>query len=83
MFEIYQTPLDYLYLILSVSIGLLALFLVIGAYHLIKILHNVNKVSEKAKDTVDLLNHYLWQPIKIAMTIMEKGKKYAKKKAEE
>ena len=31
-----------------------------------------DKVSAKAKDTIDLINHYLWQPIKIAMMIIEK-----------
>ena len=78
MLELYSTPLDILYLILSVAIGLLALFLVIAIYHLIKILSNVNKVTSKAKDTMDLVNHYLWQPIKIAMMILEKSKEVAR-----
>lgn len=79
MLELYSTPLDYLYLVLSVAIGLLAIFLIIALYHLIKILANVNKVTSKAKDTMDLINHYLWQPIKIAMMIIEKSKTYARK----
>ena len=81
MFEMYQTPLDILYLVLSIGGGLLLLFLVIAVYHLVKILRNINKVTSKAKDTVDLINHYLWQPIKIAMMIIEKGKKVAAKKS--
>ncbi len=81
MFEMYQTPLDILYLVLSVGGGLLLLFLVIAVYNLVKILRNINKVTSKAKDTVDLINHYLWQPIKIAMMIIEKGKGMAAKKA--
>ncbi|MBN2306530.1 hypothetical protein JXD20_00940 [Candidatus Peregrinibacteria bacterium] len=79
MLEIYSTPLDILYLILSIAIGLLALFLIIALYHLIRILSNVNKVTSKAKDTMDLINHYLWQPIKIAMMIIEKSKEVARK----
>ena len=77
MLELYQTPLDFLYLVLSVSIGLFTLFLIIALFHLIGILSNVKKVSARAKDTVDLINHYLWQPIKIAMMLFEKGKEAA------
>lgn len=82
MLEMYSTPLDILYLILSIGGGLLLLFLIIAVFHVVKILRNINKVTSKAKDTVDLINHYLWQPIKIAMMIIEKGKHYAGKKAE-
>jgi len=81
MLELYSTPLDILYLVLSIAIALFALFLIMALYHLIKILGNVNKVTSKAKDTMDLVNHYLWQPIKIAMMIIEKSKTVAKKQA--
>lgn len=81
MLELYSTPLDILYLILSITIGVFGLFLIIAVYHLIHILRNINKVTSKAKDTMDLINHYLWQPIKIAMHIIEKGKKVAHKKS--
>jgi transcriptional regulator len=74
MFAIYHTPSDYLYLVSSVSIGLVALFLVITLFNLIMILRNARKVSEKAKDTIDLVNHYLWQPIKIMLMIIERMK---------
>ena len=74
MLELYKTPLDYLYLVSSVSIGLVALFLVIALFNLVMILRNARKVSEKAKDTIDLLNHYLWQPIKIMLMLVEKLK---------
>ncbi|MDH5596653.1 MAG: hypothetical protein OEY44_01000 [Candidatus Peregrinibacteria bacterium] len=79
MLELYSTPLDVLYLVLTIVIAALGLFLVIALYHLIKILSNINKVSAKAKDTIDLINHYLWQPIKIAMMIIEKSKTATKK----
>ncbi|MBU1935100.1 hypothetical protein KKF04_03515 [Patescibacteria group bacterium] len=77
----YSTPLEVLYLVLSIGIALLVLFLLLALYHLIKILRNINIVTDKAKDTVDLVNHYLWQPIKIAMMIIEKGKHYAEQQA--
>ncbi len=76
----YSTPLEVLYLVLTIVIGALGLFLVIALFHLIKILANMNKVSAKAKDTIDLINHYLWQPIKIFMSVVEKMKETTKKK---
>ena len=75
----YDTPLEVLYLVLSIGGGLLLLLLVIAVFHLISILSNVKKVTSKAKDTVDLLNHYLWQPIKIMMMVLEKVKGVAEK----
>ncbi|MFH0837715.1 MAG: hypothetical protein V1880_00405 [Patescibacteria group bacterium] len=77
MLELYSTPLDILYLVLTIAIAFVAGFLVIALYHAIKILANINKVSAKAKDTIDLINHYLWQPIRIAMMIIEKSKQAA------
>lgn len=79
MLDIYQTPLDFLYLILSISIGLVALFLILNLFHFLGILRNIKKVTSRAKDTIDLVNHYLWQPIKIMLMILEKGKEMAKK----
>lgn len=77
MLEFYSTPLDILYLVLSLAVAFIAIFLVIALYHVIKILSNVNNVTSKAKDTMDLINHYLWQPIKFAMMIIEKSKQAA------
>ena len=75
----YNSPLNILYLVLSVGFGLVVIFLVVALYQVIKILRNARKVTEKAKDTVDLVNHYLWQPIKIMLMILEKGKDIANK----
>ena len=75
----YNSPLNILYLVLSIGFGLLVIFLVVALYNLICILKNARKVSERAKDTVDLVNHYLWQPIKIMMMILEKGREVAGK----
>ena len=80
MLELYHTPVDILYFMLTVCVGLLTLFLLMALFHLIRILSDVHEVTDKAKDTMDLVNHYLWQPIKIMMMIIEKGKEYAAKK---
>lgn len=80
MTELYTTSTDVLYLVISIVIGVLGLLLAIAIYHLIRILSNVNKVSQKAKDTMDLVNHYLWQPIKISLMVLEKLKEKMKEK---
>lgn len=77
----YKTPLDILYLVLSIGGGVLLFVLIVAVIHLVGILSNVKKVTSKAKDTVDLLNHYLWQPIKIMLMIMEKAKGAAARQA--
>lgn len=81
MLEMYNTPLNILYLVLSVGFGLLVIFLIVTIYRFNRILKDINKVTDKAKDTVDLINHYLWQPIKIMMMIMEKSKEFGAKQA--
>lgn len=80
MSAVYTSSTDILYLVLTIVIALLGVMLAIAIYHIIRILKDVNKVTAKAKDTVDLLNHYLWQPIKIFMMVLEKMKFYKNKK---
>lgn len=79
MAELYTTSVDILYLVLTIVFAFLGLFLVMAVFHLVQILRNINKVSSRAKDTVDLVNHYLWQPIKIAMMALDKMKDAKKK----
>jgi hypothetical protein len=81
MFSMYSTPLDILYLALTVGFTLLVIFLLFALWHLIRILRDVNKISAKTKDMVTLINHYLWQPIKIMMMIMDKTKDFTSKKS--
>ena len=77
MFGIYHTSLDFLYLALSVGFGIIVLFLAIALYNAIRIMKDVRTVTEKTKDTIDLVNHYLWQPLKIFMMVMDKAKHFA------
>ncbi len=80
MLDLYHTPVDILYFTLTVCVGLLTLFLIMALYQLIRILADTRQITDKVKDTMDLVNHYLWQPIKILMMVIEKGKEYAAKR---
>jgi len=72
--DFYSTPVDVLYLILSLCVVFLTLFIVLALWRLIRIMRDVNSITARAKDTVDLVNHYLWQPIKIITQWIEKTK---------
>lgn len=80
MSEVYTTSLDILYLVLTIFFSILGILLIIGAYYMVRILRDINNVSTKAKDTIDLLNHYLWQPIKIFMMVLDKMKGFKNRK---
>lgn len=82
MGAVYTTSGDILNLVLTIVIALLGILLAIAIFHLIRILRDVNAVSSKAKDTMDLLNHYLWQPIKIFMMVLDKIKWHKRKREE-
>ncbi len=79
MGALYTTSTDILFLVLTIVIAVLGILLAIAIYHMVKILRNVNKVTDKAKDTMDLINHYLWQPIKIFLMALDKLKHFRRK----
>lgn len=61
-----MNPSDTFYLVLSVSVVLLTIFLSIVLVYLMFILRDVNKVTQSAKETVEKVNHYVMQPIRFA-----------------
>jgi Flp pilus assembly protein TadB len=61
--------LEILYLSISVFLILLILFLIPILYRLSKLLKNLNYITENLYETVDLIQSYLWQPAKFAMSI--------------
>lgn len=77
----YQTPVDILYLVLTVSIAVLFALTSLVLWHFIRILKNINRVTNLTENTVELINHYLWQPIKFIQTVVEKTKTHAEKAA--
>lgn len=66
-----MTPLNILYIVLSVCIGLLTIFLCVAIFYLINILRDVEKVVYKVEETTDRVNRFVAQPIKIAAKIAE------------
>lgn len=68
MFQDSQTTL---YVILSISVGLLTVFLCVALIYLILILRDANKVVEKVKDTAEKINAFVIKPISMASAVVE------------
>ncbi len=58
-----NTSLDLLYVSLAVGFFLLAVFACMALLYTILILRDVQKATEKAKDTMEKVNDYVMKPI--------------------
>lgn len=70
----FDTPLNSLYTVLSISIMVLTVFLLIGLHYLVIILRDVSKVTETAKKTAWKVDKWVIEPTKV---INEFRKKFA------
>lgn len=82
------TSLDVLYISLALGFIVLVIFLSISLFYLIFILRDVSKITDKAKDTTDVLSEYVLSPVRFFYGLYEKLEpliealvaKYSKKK---
>jgi len=70
----FLTPLNILFIILSIAVFLVSIFICMALYHAIQIMRDVEKVTEKAKETVDQVSEYIAQPISFALELMSHAK---------
>lgn len=70
---------DLLNVVLAIGFLGIAIALVMVLIRVYKLLGNVNTITEKTTEVVELVNHYLWQPARIGSQIMEKVRKLMKK----
>lgn len=66
------TSLDVLYIALAVGFIILVIFLSISLFYLIFILRDISKITDKAKDTTDVLSEYVLSPVKFFYGLYEK-----------
>lgn len=59
------------YIILSIAIALLTVFLCVTFIYLILILRDTSKMLEKVRGTVEKVNSFILKPVGIATTIIE------------
>lgn len=60
-----------LYLVSSLAIALLTIFLCITLVYLILILRDTSKVIEHVRETVDRVNDFIVKPVALAATIVD------------
>ncbi len=82
MFELYQTPLDILYLVLTITVVVLLILGALVLFHVIRLLRNVSKMSETIENVVEMVNHYLMVPLRVGLMVIEKTKDHMAKGAE-
>ena len=68
----FTTTLDILYMSLAVGFILISIFLCIALLYLTLILRDVNKVTERARETADKVQDYLLKPIAMATHVISK-----------
>lgn len=59
------------YIVLTVAIALLTVFLCVALVYLILILRDSSKVIEKVRGTVETVNSFILKPVGIATSIVE------------
>lgn len=66
------TSLDVLYIALAVGFIVLVIFLSITLFYLIFVLRDLSKITDKAKETVDVATEYVLSPIQFFAGLLEK-----------
>lgn len=68
MFTDSQTTL---YIVLSIAVALLTIFLCVTLIYLILILRDLSKMLEKIRETVDRVNAFILKPVSLASSIVD------------
>mgnify|MGYP001571449956 CR=1 FL=1 len=67
----FSDPQSTLYIVLSIAVALLTIFLCVTLIYLILILRDVNRMLEKVRDTVDRVNAFVIKPVSLAASIVD------------
>lgn len=62
---------DTLFVVLTVAVALLTVFLCVTLLYLILVLRDASKIVEKAKDTVEKVNAFVVKPVKFASLLFD------------
>lgn len=64
-------PKTTLYIVLTIAIALLTIFLCVALVYTILILRDSSKMLEKVRDTVEKVNTFILKPVSLASSIVE------------
>ena len=82
----FENNLDLLYFSLTIFIGCMTILLSILVIKVLNILTEVRKITDSAKEVVELVNNFAWNPVEIIMYLKDffigylQNKKKKKKK---
>ena len=65
-----------LYIVLSIAIALLTIFLCVTLIYLILILRDASKMLEKIRETVERVNAFILKPVSLASSIVDHVRPY-------
>ena len=74
----FDSTRDILFLILSIAIATLTIFLSVTLYHFIRVLRDVEKLTEHVEEAADRVNRYVARPTRLLTMLITKGLKLAK-----
>ncbi len=65
-----------LYIVLTIAIALLTIFLCVTLIYLILILRDASKMLEKIRETVERVNAFILKPVSLASSIVDHVRPY-------
>ncbi|MBI2638441.1 hypothetical protein HYW83_02520 [Candidatus Peregrinibacteria bacterium] len=65
-----------LYIVLTIAIALLTIFLCVTLIYLILILRDASKMLEKIRETVERVNSFILKPVSLASSIVDHVRPY-------
>ena len=68
---IFETPKETLYIVLTIAVALLTIFISVTLIYLTLVLRDAGKILEKVRDTTEKVNAFVIKPVKLASTIVD------------
>ncbi|MEK7528858.1 MAG: hypothetical protein AAB592_03745 [Patescibacteria group bacterium] len=68
----FASSLDTLYFVLTIAIGMVAVFLCVALLYLTLVLRDAEKILDKVRDTADKVNAFVVKPVQIAAMVVDR-----------
>lgn len=76
----FETNLDLLYFSLTIFVSCMTVLVSLLLIKLIRIVSNVQSITNSAKEVANLINEYAWKPVEILMHLKDFLVKHYKKR---
>jgi len=65
-------PQSTLFIVLSIGVGFLTIFICVALIYLILIFRDVSKILEKTRDTAERINEFVIKPVTIVSSVVDR-----------